>query len=62
LIKTGIIAHQIKTACPQIVLSQATRNIFPDPAKYSFSHANTYFVVAMEFLLTPNNINVFAHR
>jgi hypothetical protein len=46
----------------EIVLSQRGRDNLPDPAQYGLSRANTYFVVAMEFLLTPNNINVFARR
>jgi RHS repeat-associated protein len=46
----------------EIVLSQAARKTSPDPAKYGLSRANTYFVEAMEFLLTPANINVFARR
>jgi len=46
----------------EIVLSQFGRDNLPDPAQYGLSRANTYFVVAMEFLLTPNNINVFARR
>jgi hypothetical protein len=46
----------------EIVLSQFGRDNLPDPAVYGLSRANTYFVVAMEFLLTPNNINVFARR
>jgi RHS repeat-associated protein len=44
------------------VLSQSIRSRLPDPAQFGLSRANTYFVVAMEFLLTPNNINVFARR
>jgi RHS repeat-associated protein len=46
----------------KIVLSQLKRGNLPDPAEYGLSRANTYFVVAMEFLLTPANINVFARR
>ncbi|MCI0696144.1 hypothetical protein L0337_29600, partial [candidate division KSB1 bacterium] len=46
----------------EIVLSQFGRDNLPDPARYGLSRTNTYFVVAMEFLLTPNNINVFARR
>jgi len=46
----------------EIVLSQEARNSLPDPTKYGLSRNNSYFVVAMEFLLTPNNINVFARR
>jgi len=46
----------------EIVLSQLGRNNLPDPAQYGLSRANTYFVVAMEFFLTPANINAFARR
>lgn len=46
----------------EIVLSQFGRDNLPDPAEYGLSRANTYFVVAMEFFLTPANINVFARR
>jgi len=46
----------------ELVLSQSARNTLPDPAKYGLSRNNSYFVVAMEFLLTPNNINAFARR
>ena len=46
----------------EIVLSQSARSVLPDPAKFNLSRENTYFVVAMEFLLTPNDINVFARR
>jgi len=46
----------------EIVLSQIARSGLPDPAKFNLSRANTYFVVTMEFLLTPNNINAFARR
>jgi RHS repeat-associated protein len=46
----------------EIVLSQFGRKNLPDPTKYNLSRANTYFVVAMEFFLTPSNINVFARR
>ena len=46
----------------EFVLSQSTRNTLPDPTRYGLSRGNTHFVVAMEFLLTPNNLNVFARR
>ena len=46
----------------EIILSHSARKELPDPAKYDLSRNNSYFVVAMEFLLTPNNINVFAQR
>jgi RHS repeat-associated protein len=46
----------------EIVLSQFGRDNLPDPAQYGLSRTNAYFVVAMEFLLTPANINVFARR
>jgi len=46
----------------EIVLSQLGRDNLPDPARYGLSRTNAYFVVAMEFLLTPNNLNVFARR
>ena len=46
----------------EIVLSQPGRDNLPDPADYGLSRENTYFVVAMEFFLTPANINVFARR
>jgi hypothetical protein len=46
----------------EIVLSQFGRDNLPDPAKYGLARANTYFVVAMEFILTPANINVLARR
>jgi RHS repeat-associated protein len=46
----------------EIVLSQFGRDNLPDPARYGLSRANAYFVVAMEFLLTPANINAFARR
>jgi len=45
----------------EIVLSQAARKTLPDPAKYGLSRNETYFVVAMEFLITPNNTKVLAH-
>jgi len=45
----------------EIVLSQTARKTLPDPVKYSLSRNNTYFVVAMEFLITPNNTKVLAH-
>jgi hypothetical protein len=46
----------------EIVLSQFGRDNLPDPAQYGLSRANTYLVVAMEFLLTPASIKVFARR
>ena len=46
----------------EIALSQAGRDNLPDPTKYGLSRNNSYLVVAMEFLLTPNNINVLARR
>jgi len=46
----------------EIVLSPAARKTLPDPTRYSLSRSNSYFVVAMEFLLTPNNTKVLANR
>jgi len=44
----------------EIVLSQTARSTLPDPEKYGLSRNKSYFVVAMEFLLTPNNTKVLA--
>lgn len=44
----------------EIVLSQSARNTLPDPSKLGLSRNNSYFVVAMEYLLTPNNTKVVA--
>lgn len=46
----------------EIVLSQFGRDNLSDPAQYGLLRANTYFVVAMEFVLTPDYINGFARR
>jgi len=45
----------------EIVLSQSLRNTLSDPTKSGLSRNDSYFVVKMEFLLTPNNTKVLAH-
>jgi len=46
----------------EIVLSQLARNVLPDPSKLGLSRNNSYLIVAMEYLLTPNNTKVLAKR
>jgi len=45
----------------EIILSQSLRNRLLDPVKHGLSRKDSYFVVKMEFLLTPDNTKVLAH-
>ena len=42
-------------------LSQSARSSLPDPTKYGLSRNQSYFVVAMEFLLTPSHFKMLAN-
>jgi hypothetical protein len=46
----------------EIVLSQKARNDLPDPTQYGIARDNAYLMMAVEFMLTPANLQVFARR